>query len=401
MNATSTSAGRSRTVGAALFSAAGSIPLHIAPLLIATLLASRSVSHTEAGSIVSCIMAGQILAAFLAAPVRFETLPRSVIAIVFCVYAGAVWVTDQTGSALVFAGAWVVTGLSCGFLMQFGMVTAARSDMKLQAFAWRLSFALFFSGLIAVCLPLTGNEPGYRHLILLFGCALLLIFAGGMALWRRGEAPAKSSALPQKDRLVKTDLLGLTLLFLFFTGLIGFQANAAHFTASNDFSLNSTALAIGLSKGLISIVILWVAVRGNTHSRRLQSLYSLALAAAAALIFTQQGFLVVLLGFIAFELFLNLSSASFMAVLSERFSSRAKTLLLTAVLFGTLSGPPLAGYLIDAGQTGLPLLLAAGAAFLPLFWFAYSRHVEQRPFPADAGMASSRPKRRAGRHHIN
>jgi len=359
-----------RTIGAALFSAAGSVPVHISPLLIATLIASRSLSNAEAGSVISCIMAGQIVAALLATQVRFEKLTRPILTFVFCIYAASIALTVWANSPVFFAACWLTTGLASGFLMQFGMVTAAQSSMKLQAFAWRLAFALFISGLIAISLPLVNAEPSYAQLITLFGLGLLLVYCGGLVLWMRRAATSANTSAPFQDSLTRLDGIGLTLLFLFFAGLIGFLANSVHYTSRNDLDLHSTALAIGLSKGSISLVILWVALRGDRHSRRRQMVYSIALAAAAALIFTQQAFAFVVLAFVAFELFLNLSSAAFMAALSERFTNRARTLLLIAALSGTLSGPPLVGFLIDTGRGSLPLLLAALAAFLPLLWLS-------------------------------
>lgn len=362
-----------RTVGAALFSAAGSIPLHIAPLLIATLLATRSISNAEAGSVVSCIMAGQIVAAFLAARIRYETLARPALTFVFCVYAAALFLSLWVSAPLMFALCWFAIGLACGFLMQFGIMTAAQSNMKLQAFAWRLSFALFVSGLIALCFPLFETDQTYRLLITLFGLGLIAVFLSGLVLWRKVPTHSANNAPPAKGHLSGLDGFGLALLFLFFCGQIGFLSNTAHFTASNDLSLDNTSLAIGFSKTTIALVILWVAMRGTRHGSWFQILFSAALASSGILIATQQSFIFIVFSFVAFELFLNLLSASFMAALSEKFSSKAKALLLIATLSGTLIGPPLFGHLIDINQGTLPMLLAALAAFLPLLWLAYLR----------------------------
>ncbi|MEO1112425.1 MAG: hypothetical protein AAFY05_08835 [Pseudomonadota bacterium] len=362
-----------QAIGIALFSATGSFPLHVAPLLIATLISSRTISNAEAAGLVSYIMAGQLLAAFLSTKIAFERLNRSALALAFAIYTGAILLTAWTTSMVLFAPAWFVTGLTSGFLMQLGIVTAAKSKIKMRAFAYRLSFALFFSGLIAFFLFLSGQNPGYGQLISIYLLVLLFVFLAGFLAWKNPTAHNAGTPANPATNLVALDVIGLAMLLLFFAGQIGFQANAVHFTSGNNMLLGDTALAIGMSKISISLVVLALAVRGGDNSWLKQFIYSFALAASAILISTQTTLLMLIIAFTSFELFINLTSAGFMASLSERLSERAKTRLLVATLLGVLGGPPLTGSLIDGSFYTLPIVLAVCSAFIPLLWQFYGR----------------------------
>lgn len=358
-------------IGATLLSAAGSLPLHLAPVLVATVLASRPVTNAQAASLISCIMAGQIAAVLVSTRIRIERINRLAVIGTFAVFFASTLSTPWIDNQLLFNLAWFVAGLVCGLLMQFGIVTAANSRLKLQAFAYRLSFALFFSGVVSSGVLLFGKRPEYGQLIALLGSVMCFIFLVGVTIWKRDGSSDAPSTSARHVGVTPVDLAGLGLLLLFFAGQTGFLSNAAHFTSQNSVSLGDTAAALGISKIAISFVIFAIAIRGSGNSWRQQMVYALFLCGAVILISLQQDFAWIVVGFIIFELCLNLSSAAFMASLSEAFTLKAKNLLLMAILLGVLSGPPLAGHLIDEGLNIVPILLALMTAFLPIVWSFY------------------------------
>ena len=159
-------------IGAIILSAAGSLPLHLIPLILVTLIAGGRVSTAEAGWIASAILLGQLLSS-ITLPALKITIVRRVLAFgaALLLLAG-LSMTTMASSVSLYIG-WFLVGGSAGVLMFLGTVSAAHYRNTTFAFSMRLGVVLCLAGSIIAGLLISQALVSNSSLLL----ALLLIFS--------------------------------------------------------------------------------------------------------------------------------------------------------------------------------------------------------------------------------
>jgi hypothetical protein len=359
-------AGRRAFMAAAVISAVGSTPAHVAPLVIALLISRGDASALHASSVVSALVAGQMISAFALPVLLAGLIKRWQLWLVAAVLvAGAAMAENGVGIAL-FAG-WFLIGIAAGALQYSGMVAAAVAPRPRLAFAFRLSAALILSGTLVVAFGLLAGNGGYQLLVALVAAIMLTVMAVG-ACWYRPEhlqAAAPVVSIPTFPAVIVESLAWVALLFAALLGLLSFIIEIG---ARSGFAFHQSALALGILRVVVGILSFAVARRlAHVPDRAVFMALPVLLALATVLISVQSSFGAFFAGIFLFEINLNLIAPRFIGAVAVAHKGSVGIWLTAATLVGGALGPVLYGYAADTGALPVAIAFTALAAFIPYF----------------------------------
>jgi hypothetical protein len=348
-------------LGASLLSAAASLPLHLMPFLVVSLVAQARLPLEQAGWIASAYMVGQLLSA-VALPVlgvaRLRLAPAAAAASLVAV---GPWLSYH-GSAPALLAAWFAVGTACGTLQFLGATTAAAARRKTAAFALRLCVILSASGMAIALLGSRADFGDYGTLAWQMGLILALLGASGLALYRPPPAAA-----PRPHPLPGPQLWGLVALFLVFAGQPGFWAYAVQGAQHRGLEVGAVALAVAASK-VMSALLLAAAVRRPSNARAGLLGPGLVVGAGILLMSGATSLAPFLVGVLLWEMAVNLLSVRFQAAAVQHAGAACGPWLTAAIFLGAAAGPLLHGLAIQAQVQSLFIAFACMSALVPFAW---------------------------------
>lgn len=354
--------------GAILLSAVGSLPLHLIPLIVVTLIIDGRVSVAKAGWVGSAILFGQLLSSL--------ALPMLKISIVHRISAfGAVTlsllglaITTLAGSIGLYLG-WCLVGSSCGVLMYLGTVSASHYRRTTFAFSLRLGVVLILAGSTAS--GLVGNNAlvSYQSFLTTLFLIFSLICAVGLLLYSPITPDDKPAKQGHDHHWHAPQMMGLIALFILFVGQTGFLAYVVQGAVDRGMTLADSTWAIATMKILAGVWLVIVAnLRLQTEKKPRFFEFGALLAIGVAIASYTVVPVIFFLSLLSFEIAFNTLSARFQAKVADTNRLLAGLWLTATILLGAACGPPLHGAAIDAGLTYYFLLLAICSAAIPAIW---------------------------------
>ena len=357
-------------VGACLLSAAGFLPVHILPVLVAVLVAEGRTSAVEAGWTAAAYMIGQLVAA-----TGLPLIQQGALRWQHGCAAGALLllglVASAHGGTAVLVGAWFVVGTASGILFYLAtMFVVGFRDVAL-ALSLRVSVSLLASGLALAGVQILSGSSGYGELVqgltVCFATVLLLalvLYGAGATLAPAKERPAGKPA----------GSLALGVLYLLFAGQIGFWAFAAQNSPSLGMAMPEMLLSLAACKIVAAAVMFPLAYR--ERSRAMSGgflLPGVVLAAGLLLAAGAQLPTAFVAGILLWEIGFNVLSARLQtkAVQIDRWYSGAW--LTAAIFLGAATGPVLQGHAVAGGLQNVFIGFAVASALFPALCESYLR----------------------------
>jgi hypothetical protein len=354
--------------GASLLSAAASLPLHLLPLLVVSVVADPHQTAADAGRIAGACMLGQMLVALALPAFKLSNLRRrhALAAVTLLVVSLAV------SSAWPIHGLWLpwlVIGGACGALQFLGATTAAAAADPPAAFALRLSVTLLVSGLVIVGLQHSGGFLDYATLAVALSIFFALLTGLGLALYRRPELADVSVPARLGGRRNGSPLAGLVVVFLLFVGQPGFWAFAVQSVHQRGVVVEDVAYAIAFCKMAAGVVLFGLTVLAPAHPGRLNLMWpGIGVAAGVTGMALAPGAFLFLGAMLLWELGLNILSARLQATVVRDNPASAGAWLTGAALLGAATGPLLHGMAIEGGMDQAFIVYACASAILPFAW---------------------------------
>ncbi len=365
-------------IGASLLSAAGSLPLHLMPLIVVTLIADARTSVAQAGWVASSVLIGQLLASLALPVLKIDTVRRRItIAAAFALLL-ALLATVIEGLALLLIG-WALVGACCGLFQYVGTTTASGYFRPVFAFSLRLGIVLVLAGTVAGALQGSNAFASYGSILIVLCAIFGLVLCSGLALYRPGnvQAPRPRQAPPGRSTL--SQIAGLGTVFLLFVGQTGFLTYAVQGAVGRGMALADAAWAVAGMKVIAGIALLLLA-RGGLQEKQRTRFLELGLLLAASLVAIAYAGTpaVFFLGLLGFELGLNILAARLQGKVVEAAPQFAGRWLTGTILLGAAAGPALHGVALGISSANLFLYVAVGSALIPALWASLRSATNQR-----------------------
>jgi len=350
--------------GAGLLSAAGSVPFHLAPLVVATVVADGKVSVAQAGLVPFSLMVGQLTSALALPTAGVHRIPRAAAAAIAAAMLAGLGVS-MAGDATTGLAGWLLVGICGGAFMYAGTMAASHHGDKVLAFSLRLSLVLMLSGAASGILLYLRAFDRYADLISNLCLVLLPILLAGVLLHQPTARRDGPSTLADRPVWAGKTVAGLAVVFLFFVGQSGFMAYVVQRTGRLGFGIEQAALALIAAKLLAGVWIYWRAVSAANRREASWLLLGLTLAAVNLGSGFASSAIVLLASLFAFEIAIVRLSAQLQGAVAARQPGIGGRWLTAAALLGAASGPPANGLAIAMGLDGWFAAVAALTALAP------------------------------------
>lgn len=355
-------------IGASLLSAAGSLPMHLMPLIVASLVADSRTSVAQAGWVAAAILLGQLSTSLALPALAVRTVNRGPAVAVAGALLLALMASGMGGAASLFLG-WFLVGACCGVLQYLGVVTASNDPSPTFAFSLRLSIVLMLAGAVVITLRAADVLASYLSMLTALAAAFGVVLATGLSLYHPPRGSPESASARKSASRSPREVVGLITVFLLFVGQTGFLAYAIQNAIERGMVIEETAWAFAGMKIVTGIWLLTIARTGFRNTLR-PRFFALGLVLGFSLIVISytgrwSGFFV---GLIAFEIAFNTLAARLqgaVAMAAPQFTGRWLT---AAFLLGAASGPPLNGAAITAEAGPYFIGFAVLSALLPGLW---------------------------------
>jgi hypothetical protein len=217
--------------GASIISAVGSLPLHLAPVLVSSLTTSSKASVAEAGWITGSIFLGQVTSALTLPAFGVGSFTRAALGGVSLALIGGLTLFDGGFTALL--GSWFTVGLCCGAFQYVGITTAAEYADPRVSFAFRLGLVLVLAGITVASLQATGVIEYQQLTITLAAVFGFLLFLGTILFNPTTYPIERAVAVLPSWR----EALNLATIFTVFVGQTGFLAYVIQNAAARGMDL--------------------------------------------------------------------------------------------------------------------------------------------------------------------
>lgn len=356
-------------LGASLLSAAGSLPLHLMPLIVVALIAEGRTSILQAGWIATAVLLGQLVATLVLPILRIDSVRRRFTVSASIALIVGLLTTRIHGATALLLG-WGIVGACCGLLQYVGTTTAANHVRPVFAFSLRLGVVLVVAGFVAGSARASGVLATYGSLLVALCVIIGSILAAGVALYRVSVPRANGSA-PFGFRTWSTSLSsGLAATFILFVGQTGFLAYAVQGAVSRGIALDDAAWAVAGMKFAAGVALLSLAQRGLNDKQRPRFLeLGLLLGVSLVIVALANGPFAFFVGLLGVELGLNFLSARLLGKVAETAPQSAGRWLTGTILLGAASGPPVHGAMLSLGMGRWFLFFAVFSSLAPFLWF--------------------------------
>ena len=135
-------------VGASLLSAVGSLPSHLAPLILVALISDSVSSSAAAGWIPSALLLGQLLTCLVPPTLNVTRIRTGHAAGISALLLAGLFLGGTSNFATLLVS-WFLIGGCCGILQYLGTVAAAHYPRPSFAFSLRLGIVLLLAGAVS------------------------------------------------------------------------------------------------------------------------------------------------------------------------------------------------------------------------------------------------------------
>ncbi len=357
-------------IGASLLSSVGSLPLHLAPFIVATVVGDATASVAQAGLIPSSTLLGQLTAALTLPAFGVRHVQRWVCgALGLCMLLG-LGLTTMGGIVAILMG-WFMVGLCCGTFLYVGTMAAARFPDRVFAFSIRLALVLVLSGCAVAVLYSVGALARYGDLVLALALVLSPLMLAGLMAHAPGEGAAAPAAVAS-SAWSKGTVASLAVIFFFFLGQTGFLSYVLQQAAERGMALNGAILALVAAKALAGLWIGFWAMQRRTRKNAFNFLlYGGLLASINVFAFLCASPFQLFLAFCLFEIVINALAAQLQGAITASQPAFVSRWLTGSVLLGAASGPLLNGFAISHGFGVAFIAMSAISAVMPLALIMY------------------------------
>lgn len=355
-------------LGAILLSAAGSLPLHLTPLILVVLIADGRVSIAGAGWVTSAILAGHVFSSLTLPILKISMMHRiSVLCAILILLLGLA-TTALSDTISIYLG-WYLVGVSCGSLMYLGTISASHYRRTTFAFSIRLGLVLILAGAVTSGLLVSDALTSYQTLLTALILTFCVICGIGILFYKPIAFDTQLAAQIDRCRWSTPQITGLISLNILFVGQGGFLAYVIYRASDRGMTLADTTWAIVAMKIVAGV---WLASAANFKLRTKQQdrllEFGVLLAIGVATASYTRDPTIFFLSLLIFEIAFNTLSARFQARIAELNRHLAGQWLTAAVLLGAACGPPLHGVALTTDLAFYFLLLSVCSAILPAIW---------------------------------
>jgi hypothetical protein len=359
----------SQFLGASLLSATGSLPQHLAPLIIIVIVADGRIAVSDAGWILSVRAIGELLASIVLPLIGIVELGRTIALAASALFLGALVVAQLADLTAMLLGFFVL-GATGGVLKFLGTLAASTYRNRTFAFLFRLASVLGIAGAAICVLYGTNAFTSYPTLLERLMVIVLPILMLGGCLYKPLRQRVAGSAHPEQAA-PNSGMFGLLILYLFFVAISGFMAYVGQQAAMRGLSIKDTVLSIGTIKIAAGAWLLIAASFLPRDEKKQIVAWEIALLLAAIwLVSLSSNVLEFFAGLLLLEISLNGCSARLQSAIVGAAPHFAGRWLNGVILLGTASGPPLYGLAIGAQMQTVFLGLSSVVICLPLVWQA-------------------------------
>jgi len=354
----------SSLIGASILSAAGSLPLHLAPLIIAVLVIDGRTAVYDAGWITTATLLGQFGVALFLPLFGVGVIARTnAIALAVMLLAGLLLSGSDGMSALLLG--WFVVGGCCGGLQYLGTLAAAAHPNPRFAYSVRLGVVLSLAGFVAGALQWTAGLSAYRTMTAVLMIVFSTLLVIGLLLYRPVESRDGRHGGKTEFRLAT--YFGLAILFVLFVGQSGLLAYAVQNATERGIGLKNASWALAAMKVAAGWTLLFLARRVRRNDRNPSfAVLGTMLAVSDLVVATTTNSLMFFLGLLGLETGFNLISARLQAEVARGTSFFGSQWLLATMLFGAASGPSLRGATVGLDVGDAFVLFAMLSAVSPI-----------------------------------
>jgi hypothetical protein len=351
-------------IGASVLSGAGSLPLHLMPLIVSVLVIGGRMSLSDAGLVATAVLLGQLATALVLPVLDVRTIGRARAIVLAIALLAGLCVTGIDGTATLLLG-WFVVGICCGGFQYLGTITAALHSRPAFAFPIRLGVVLCMAGATAGTLQWTAGLRTYWTMIVVLLVVFGVILAIGVFLHR--PLPSSSTTAERTGHGGVLTFVALAIVFLLFVGQSGLLAYAIQRAVDRGIVLHDAAWALASMKVIAGLCLLSLAKKGllNRQHPRFAEL-GVLLAVSNLVIATTTSLPAFFLGLLALEIAFNLLSARLQARVSDMAPTFAGQWLVATMLLGAAVGPAVHGAALAMDADAAFTLLAMASALLPI-----------------------------------
>lgn len=351
-----------------VFSAIGSLPLHIAAVLVFV----PGPAHLPAfasGLISSAILCG-LFAAVLAQAFGFARRLSTMRLLPLVAAETATLIILPFLPLLLGFAAWFLVGAISGVFMFKGMIAAAGARQKYLGFLARLTAAMALAGLIALGVSVMDGTQAYLAACLIYAAVVVVVYA----LTQPEEGAAMSVPPPATTSgPLRPTLLVLLPLVLFFTGALMVGSHLPLFVQLHESTDADPMQVFGFAKiggavVLTATLLLW------RRDSLMRLFISAGLMVVAMVLLGISTTLPILAIAIVFELALNIAGAAFMGEVARNGPSDAHRLIPAAGLAGIAAGPSVGAYVAAVLSPAALLGVAIGAVVASLTLYLNRRY---------------------------
>jgi hypothetical protein len=318
-------------VGASVLASAGSLPLHLAPLLVAVLITGGQTTVAGAGLIPSSVLFGQFTMAVLL-PLIINTKVTRLATIT-----ASIWlILCLLISPFTLPLAWFGVGVCCGLFGYVGTLTAALSSRPSWAFPIRLGTVLCVAGSTVAALRLM-PVPSYTMMLVVLIAVFTVLLIIGIVLQQPVQRPPTKLGFDQEQ----AKYVIMTVIFVLFVVQTGLLAYVVQQATVRGLPLGQALWALALMKVLAGLILLAL------RSAKIPfSILVVGLAAADVAVYTTSHFIAFVGAMLVLEVSFNLLSAKLQALTATLAPIMAGKWLLAVILLGAATGPYAFGWLL-------------------------------------------------------
>ena len=350
-----------------VFSAIGSLPLHIAAVLV-FVPTPVDLPDKASGLISSAILCGLFAAVLAQAFGLARRLTATRLLPLVAAQVATLVALPFLPMILGFA-AWFLVGAISGVFMFKGMVAAAGARDKYLGFLARLAVAMALAGLIAMGVSAIAAPQGYLAACLIYAFIVLAVYVA----MRPDEKEAAAITPPQPPgRLGQGSLVVLLPLVLFYVGALMVGSHLPLFIKLHGPVDADPMQVFGFAKigGALVLIATLLTWRRDSLMRLL---LSAGLMVVAIVLLGVSTVLPILGVAIVFELALNIAGAAFMGEVARTGPSEAHRFIPAAGLAGIAAGPSVGAYVAAELSPAALLAVAVGVVVMSL-----ALHVNRR-----------------------
>ena len=351
-------------VGASVLSGAGSLPLHLAPLIVPVLVIDGRASVANAGWVATALLLGQFVTALVLPLLDVRLINRAqAIGLAAALLLGLA--LSGLDGTVVLLLSWFIVGVCCGGFQYLGTITAATHSRPAFAFPIRLGVVLCLAGVAAGMLQWTASLDSYRTMLIVLVAVFSLILAIGIVLHHPIKPP--QNVLEKDAQAGPLKYFALAIVFVLFVGQAGLLAYAVQSATERGIVLRDASWALALMKIAAGLCLLMLARKGlqNRQNPRFIELGAL-LAVSNLVVATTTSLPTFFLGLLGLEIGFNFLSARLQARVSDIAPYFAGQWLVAIMLLGAASGPALHGVAIRLGADPAFIIFAMLSALVPI-----------------------------------